>query len=374
MAPMNGRWNRWTLEKGILGCCSACHTLLSEEVNIRHGPNGEFLGFPPSPVPPGALTERGGHGGADHLPRAASTPGTRGGGGRKVAPSPPRELLVDCDTPRIWRGNAAGNSSSRGPGALRDPAEKARERARLQALVGEFTREASQGRPCAIVSLGNIHDAAAGGAAKREAFYLLSGEVEWLELRCRGSQDAGKTDAAGTGELLCSWPLHAVLGAHRAEESALVQRAKDELGRILTKDELSRAAVLEFGHGAYASSEPLLLVEDSTEHRDRLVSSVQILRLYRGAVQRSQSANGNTSRPRMPMGATSAGSGYASVDPGLHAPRCPGPVTSDVLSDAIRTARNGGSVRQSSTARMQQRAPQRMRVVADDTPPADDGS
>jgi len=84
-----------------------------------------------------------------------------------------------------------------------------------------------------------------------------------------------------------SCALQAMLGAHRAEESAIVRSLFPELRVLVSEDELARAAVLEFGPGAWASQAPLLVIGATAEQRELLVAGVQILTLYRGAAQRS---------------------------------------------------------------------------------------
>merc|ERR1712217_806419 len=82
----------------------------------------------------------------------------------------------------------------------------------------------------------------------------------------------------------------------KAEDSALVGIARHEIDGLVSNEELHRAAVLEFGSGART---PLLLVEDTAQRRDTFVSCLQILRLYRGAAQRLDSAKASADK-RMP--------------------------------------------------------------------------
>merc|ERR1719433_891425 len=83
-----------------------------------------------------------------------------------------------------------------------------------------------------------------------------------------------------------------MLGVHRAEDSALVQSSKRELSRLLSEDELCRSAVLELGGSGCAAYGPVLVVEESLELRNRFVSALQILRLYRSAAQRLEAEEG----------------------------------------------------------------------------------
>jgi len=210
--------------------------------------------------------------------------------------SPPPALLVDMPPSRQT------TKRSTTPPATRDPAAKAAERVRLRQLVNDFTQEAAGGRPCTVVVLDSDPTLNNGGT-RREARYTLGEEVQRFILLGRAQPrdpqvaDNGEADWEPLGQ----WPLHAVLGTHRAEDSALVQSRQRELGRIVSREELGRSAVLEFGGGPFAGCVPLLLIEESREHCERFVSGMQILRLYKGAAQRLESArNSGDRRPNSP--------------------------------------------------------------------------
>jgi hypothetical protein len=201
---------------------------------------------------------------------------------------PPPSLLVDMPSGR----------SATAPLA-RDPAAKATERTRLRQLVQEFMQEAATGRPCIVVSLDSRQFERSNGDIgnlRREARYNLSEEVERFTLLGRASQQRKVdeipndpvSDTNEEWETLGEWPFEAVLGTHRAEESALVRSHQHDLNRIVTREEMGRAAVLEFGGGAFAGCVPLLVIEESPDHREKFVSGMQILRLYKGAALRAQ--------------------------------------------------------------------------------------
>jgi len=233
----------------------------------------------PTPLAPEMPSARGGDARADWMPRAA------------LASGPSEELFIDSAplTGRLPRSPAAGSAplSSR-----RGPTERAEEKTRLKGLVQQFTREAAAGRACSVVVLDNC---AAGKqqrpcATPREARYELRDEAGRLVVELRDC------NAASGWIPLGAWPLAVVLGAHRAEDSLLAQSAlywhrgrgdcadaEGGAGSIdaeLSHEVLSRSAVLEFGGGACALRAPLLLVEASVDHRERLVAGLQVLRLY----------------------------------------------------------------------------------------------
>merc|ERR1712113_829017 len=108
--------------------------------------------------------------------------------------------------------------------------------------------------------------------------------------------------------------------------------------------ELNRAAVLEFGSGVRT---PLLLVEESAEVRERFISAMQILRLYRGAAERLESAKQRSER-------------------GLHVADSPSSPSAGSGGAANQESRTNSS----SGPRLS--PPSRMGTVADDTAP-DDG-
>lgn len=267
----------------LFGCCSSCHTVPSEHHSVlrptyigeRHTPT--FGSSPPVPV--AAASARGGCDRADWMPRAALGSGPCLGKASRVPHSsePPQELLVDPP-----------NSSRRAvtPPPTPDGRARAKERARLGRLVTQFMQEAGFGRTCSVIAL---DDTLSLAGVKRDARYKLSDGADSLVLQVK----AEGNDAAGGSpewEPMGVWPLRTVLGAHRAEESALVQSCLPELSSLLSKGELGLSAVLEFGGGACAGRSPLLLVEESPEHRERFVSGLQILRLYRGAAHRKEVA------------------------------------------------------------------------------------
>jgi len=290
--------SQWSPAQGLfLGCCRPCHTTIGEEVYVRRSLDDrpDPLGFPRPPVLAGAASARGGDDFADWAPRAAMASGHHA----SSSLAPPQELLI-VDEPEASFGR-----TSSPPADIGDPAAKASERSRLRRLVSEFVQEAACGRPCSVIAL---DDASSSVGVRRDARYGLCDEVERLVLH-------RKADTDGAWECLGAWPLQAVLGAHRAEESALVRSFSQELSCQLTGEELRRSAILDFGGACAVRSQPLLLIEESPEHRDRLVSGVQILRLYRGAAKRLESARGVPCREQ-PMLRLRAGS--ASGSPGAH--------------------------------------------------------
>jgi len=301
MAPI---MSHFSLEQGLLGCCSSCHTVFGDELTgksfgsrERHFP---FTGSRSVPLPAAVASARGGDERADWTPRAALASGhpPMGASPRTMLATPPPSLLVDIPS---------GRRPATPP--ARDPAAKAVERARLRKLVNDFSQEASAGRPCFIIVLdGNV---VGSFGPRREARYILSTEVDRLSLDWKTqvcSENNTEVDADAEWEPIGMWPLEAVLGTHRAEESALVQSRQRELSRLVSREELSRAAVLEFSGGGLAARKPLLLIEETPEHRERFVSGMQILRLYKGAAQRLESArSAGDKRPyAMPNGLLSS--------------------------------------------------------------------
>lgn len=233
------------------------------------------------PLPAAVASARGGDERSDWTPRAAVASGHPGVSPRTMLSFPPPALLVDAPL----KGKRSVT-----PPSVRDPAAKALERSRLRQLVNEFTQEACSGRSCTVVMLDS--DLRNGGV-RREARYSLNVEVNRFVLHGRAPrlrdpeviQDESEFD-----EPLGQWPMEAVLGVHRAEDSALVQSLMRDLSRLVSQEELPCAAVLEFGGGAFANCTPLLLIEESVDHCERFVSGMQILRLYKGAAQRLESA------------------------------------------------------------------------------------
>lgn len=284
--------SRFSLEQSLFGCCSSCHASFGEEFNSKSWASRErqyALGGSRSiPLPAAVASARGGDERSDWTPRAALASGhSAAASPRTMMSTPPHALLVDMPS----TGRRATT-----PPAARDPAAKAQERARLRQLVNEFTQEASRGRSCTVVVL-DSDPVRVNGGARREAQYGLGEEVDRFILR---SCPAAAAHAEGEWETLGQWPLAAVLGTHKAEESAIVASRRQELNRIVSNEELGRAAVLEFGGGAFAGCAPLLLIEASAEHCERFVSSMQILRLYKGAAQRLESARNGDSRQHPP--------------------------------------------------------------------------
>lgn len=282
MAPI---MSHFSLEQGLLGCCSSCHTVFGDELTgksfgsrERHFP---FTGSRGLPLPAAVASARGGDERADWTPRAALASGhpPMGASPRTMLATPPPSLLVD---------HTPGRRSTTPP--ARDPAAKAVERARLRKLVNDFSKEAAAGRPCLIIVMdGNM---VGSFGPRREARYILSEEVDRLSLdwKIQVGGDADEVAIDTEWQPIGMWPLEAILGTHRAEESALVQSCQRELSRLVSREELSRAAILEFSGGGSAARKPLLLIEETPEHRERFVSGMQILRLYKGAAQRLESA------------------------------------------------------------------------------------
>lgn len=277
--------SRFSLGQSLFSCCSSCHATFGDELNSKNWASRDRQ-FPFStsrsiPLPAAVASARGGNSGSDLTPRAAA--GHLGGTGPgMMLTMPPPSLLVD--TP-----STAGRRSSTPLGA-RDPAAKALERKRLRQLFNDFMQEAASGRSCTVVVLDD--DAArSNGGIRTDARYTLSQEVERFMVE------------TASGESFGQWPLEAVLGTHKAEESALVQSRWVELARVVSQEELARAAVIEFGGGAFAGCTPLLLIEESPDHCEKFVSGMQILRLYKGAAQRLESARSDRrSNSREPMG------------------------------------------------------------------------
>jgi len=281
MAPA---MHRFSLEQGLFGCCSSCHTTVFGQDFERPFP----FSLERTPLPPALVASAlSGDEKADCTPHAALASGLPGRASPRTLLSPAPALLVDA--PSVPMGARRPTT----PPAARDPAAKAMERARLRKLVNEFTQEAALGRPCTIVFLEFAN--AAVGLTRRGARYELLDEVERLVLRGRAG---GAND---DWEPIGSWPLEAVLGVHRAEDSALVQSHQREVGCVAHREELARSAVLEFGGGACTARRPVLLIEESVEHCERLVKGLQILRLYKGAANRLESARGRGGCERRPF-------------------------------------------------------------------------
>lgn len=265
-----------------LGCFAPCRPCRKQPAAASDSHEEHRLaeyaapGFSSSPVAVG-MTARscGGVDRADWTPRAAR------------APPEARSPSSVSSTHEFLAGTPVSARPPREPpSAHQDPASKARERSRLRALVAEFVQEAACGRRCSVVVLG---DGGAGCGPKLDAWYELRDKAERFVLRGRRKEKQPQQ----APELIGSWVLDAVLGAYKAEESALVHGARQELTGLLSDCELQRSAVLELGRGPCAACAPLLLVEDSVEHRDRFVLGMQIiLRLFRGAREQAAAEAG----------------------------------------------------------------------------------
>eukprot|EP00446_Apocalathium_sp_SHHI-4_P051289 CAMPEP_0177357666 /NCGR_PEP_ID=MMETSP0368-20130122/35184_1 /TAXON_ID=447022 ORGANISM="Scrippsiella hangoei-like, Strain SHHI-4" /NCGR_SAMPLE_ID=MMETSP0368 /ASSEMBLY_ACC=CAM_ASM_000363 /LENGTH=359 /DNA_ID=CAMNT_0018820087 /DNA_START=106 /DNA_END=1185 /DNA_ORIENTATION=- len=267
---------RWPPSLGTLNCCS--QPVVGEEV-FAPGPLPMAARTPPlqswlDPLASARSTFGGSSAGAaGWTPRAASLLGA--GGGRGLF-GPSQELLVDV--PLTGRGRLQSP-----PRLARSLGDRTRKRAKIQSLVQDFVREAAPsggGRPCWTLGLGattfGYCQGKEGRHQMREARLELSAEAGILALRRRTNHG----DWAAMG----SWPVRLVLGVYRAEDSALVQAvvtaAQFSGGEgDLAPDILCRAALLEFGGGLCAAHEPFLIVESSSELRDRLVVALSVLRL-----------------------------------------------------------------------------------------------
>lgn len=317
-----------SLEQGLFGCCSSCHaTAFGEELNSKTWASRErqnlLFGSRSIPLPAAVASARGGDERADWTPRAALASGPAGASPRTMMSTPPRSLLVD--TPTTTRRSTT-------PPLTRDPAAKAQERARLRQLVNQFTTEAASGRPCTVIVL-DTDTTNGNGVMRKDARYTLGDEVDRFMLLSRARPQSRDPEVVNNAEpeweTLGQWPLEAVLGTHRAEESALVASRQRELNELVSKEELGRAAVIEFGGGAFAGCVPLLLIEETRDHCERLVSSMQILRLYKGAAHRLESARNGGSRgsPGNPMMAGLWASVPASPDVGASSKNVQTPTT-----------------------------------------------
>lgn len=319
--------NRFSLEQGLFGCCSSCHAAFGDELAGKPWASRDrqypWAGSRSIPLPAAVASARGGDERSDWTPRAALLGQPAGVSPRTLLSSPPPALLVDMPT-------REGARRAVTPPQARDPAAKAQERARLRQLVSDFTQEAAAGRPCTIVVLdGDLRN---NGGVRKEAQYTLGDEVQRFTILARASAQAANADGEAQLEQIGQWPLGAVLGTHRAEESALVQSRQRDLSRVVTREELARAAVLEFGGGAFAGSVPLLLIEESPEHCERFVSGMQILRLYKGAAQRLESArNSGDRRSNDP------------TSPGVSAPSVPASLDNTAGSTVMDTPTGGPS-------------------------------
>lgn len=246
----------------LLTCCGSCHTFPGELLFSRAVPD-EGESSSSSLVLPGHPSSARGTDGADRAPYAA--------GGRE----PPKEYLID--TPPAHRKSAPQKFVP----------SQAEERIRLRRLVNEFVMEAARGRSCWVVPF-ELKEGGATPGTRQEARYDLLDEAERWVLSCRAAADASGWQTLG------AWPLVNLLGAHRAEESALVGKLQKSLEQQVAKEELSRSAIIEFSSSNVAGKAPILVVEDTVESRERLVSALSILRLYRGAARRMEMAKGKS--------------------------------------------------------------------------------
>ncbi|CAE8735551.1 unnamed protein product [Polarella glacialis] len=231
----------------MFACCSACRSTTAEEVFSRSGehrqlPRGSGLpDFSPGGESGAAKAEL-------PLPWAVLTSGVAEILGISPAVEPPvdaKEMLRPAVLPS-WQ----------------DPAAKALEHSRLKDLVRGFVREASdRGRLCSVLPLGvggpggakTVESGALCRRARLEARYQLCDEDRRL---CRGvchvaerlvlsrkvssHEAAGDRSTDGGWEVFASWQLVEVLGVHRAEDSALVQRHQPELDAMFNHEAWTR--------------------------------------------------------------------------------------------------------------------------------------
>lgn len=249
---------------GLFGCCAPCSPSGGEEVF-----SAALGGKPwPSGLPLAVeASARGAIERADWMPHAAWA--ARGTG------EPAQELFID----QLVSGRPLCS-----PPPAAASVSKAGEADRLRRLVSEFLAEADRTRTCGLYLLGNaggVLDGNGGPASavktikRKEATYQLLDQSEKLLIRVKVSDG----DWKNVGE----WPVCSLLGVHRAEDSAVVDRfRRDHTAIVLTAEELRKGVLLEFGGRACTSpySCPMLILEESSERRERLVSAMQILRLY----------------------------------------------------------------------------------------------
>lgn len=278
----------WAIPNFFWGCSASCPALRDElfgascqgGVNKVHAP--WFCSASKGPAP---STDRDDEDDlADWISSSAFCRGQP-----RAQSSPPPALLVD--PPRSSRRSEPSSTS------LLDNAVRARERTRLQRLVSDFIHDASSGRSCSVVLLGE--DQTLPGS-RLEAMYRLSHEADSIVLQTKPKLQKDAVVDLPKTEIIGKWPLRTVLGAHRAEDSALVKSLEKSLRPLVSKDEIGMSAVLDFGGGACTARSPLLLVEDSIEHRDRLVCGLEILRLYRGAAHRLETTRESTAFRELP--------------------------------------------------------------------------
>eukprot|EP00927_Polykrikos_kofoidii_P078074 TRINITY_DN74951_c0_g1_i1.p1 TRINITY_DN74951_c0_g1~~TRINITY_DN74951_c0_g1_i1.p1 ORF type:complete len:412 (-),score=38.46 TRINITY_DN74951_c0_g1_i1:55-1290(-) len=361
--------SRWTPGHGLIGfgaCCAPCHTSLGDDLCARNQPvdrpefwlNGGTLDMPSS------------------IGSSQFTGLSRDGGARRLTPratTPPPELLVD------------GPMTSRSHPNLRAPAvdvsEKAQERARLRKLVDEFMREAANGRSCSVVPLqGDGFGCSGGPGLRRPGHYELDQEGGRLVLH-RRTADASEE---AVWEVASSCPLADMLGAQAAVDSALVQSYRRDLETQVTDDELLNAALLDFG-GSGTLRGLVLVIEDSILHRDRLVSGVQILRLYKGAARRLESAKTSTWSRSTAMSRDTSLRNFCSRGADTGSSRLPGDFSrvstgsrainddqdSDEVARAVRHDVSSEGVRPPRNCTRTCNGPLRLGVAANDEPVAD---
>lgn len=353
---------------GIFAWCSPCHS------GACGGQGNPFscdardrpLPFTSDRHPNGSGCVQAGRGDeprAPWTPRVATSTGARGGYVPSLSPAhshlnlPAPTLLIES-SPGTGRPcpsaiySARDNSdfnitpnprASLDASPTRDPNAKAAERARLKRIVSEFSQEAAAGRRCTLVWLVDGESSAESSRVQRGCRYQLQEELSKLVLQCQPSVEEG-SPGNDNWEVLGTWPMHTVLGAHRADESALVQKHEQTVVKLISHEELGRAAVLEFG-GACASRVPVLLVEESADYRDKFVNGMRILRLYRGAAQqRLESARGPEDKLSWPLAQTKAAAPEPSPVKTMVAVPCakPGERSSPGGSSGSPRLNNGG--------------------------------
>jgi len=263
--------SRWSSSMGLLGCCTrSVNSIVSEEQLPRRGHHQRQS---QSSYATAATDE------AKHGAVAAD-----GAAESRVTMEPAPELLLDSSSGLL--GSLSGRP--RTPPRTNDPRENVMaKRAELRQMLTEFTEEASKnGRPCVIVDLKTHGSPEECRWMRQLARYSLRDAAARFVL----SEDT-QDKLGGDGKAIGSWMLSSVLGVHRAEESALVQTRKPRLTHVVSDEELQRSAVIDFGGRACASRSPLLLIEESVDHRERFVSGMSILNMYnRGAARKAEAS------------------------------------------------------------------------------------
>eukprot|EP00931_Biecheleriopsis_adriatica_P060504 TRINITY_DN36349_c0_g1_i1.p1 TRINITY_DN36349_c0_g1~~TRINITY_DN36349_c0_g1_i1.p1 ORF type:complete len:298 (-),score=49.83 TRINITY_DN36349_c0_g1_i1:52-945(-) len=205
---------------------------------------------------------------------------------------------------------ATGNPKSQQLVGSEDLEAKASERARLQQLVCQFLSETSRsagGRHCAAIAL----DSSRGLGAKPHRLsgrqvvrYLLVDEATQLEISSKVT--SSWRGGVSSWEILGTWPILHTLAVEKAERSALLGLFWPELCPLLAQEELCRSVVIEcreLHDGSSGAPAPLLLIEESRDCRDRFVTAIEILQLYRaGAARKQGSGSGYETPGRLPSG------------------------------------------------------------------------